>query len=151
MGKGFDWIPLMRLGFGLYQTRQEKSSIQKLVGTTEKAGRSKNFFDVASMNFSGVVKFWKWGRVGTKVKYDPSSEAYSLTSDGKIVLRRIECKIINAYLKWWKLPGLPIPTPKRKGYLDVIYLDNDIRVTKGNRGGLFVHMRPAYLEQILLD
>jgi hypothetical protein len=59
------------------------------------------------------------------------------------------CKIINAYFKWWKLPGFPIPVPKRKGYLDVVYLDKDIRVTKGNRGGLFVHMRPAYLEMIM--
>lgn len=84
-------------------------------------------------------------------QYDPSSEAFSLTSDGKIVLRRIVCRIINAYLKWWKLPGLPFPTPKRQGYLDVIYLDKDIRVTKGNRGGLFVHMRPAYLEKVLSE
>jgi hypothetical protein len=65
------------------------------------------------------------------------------------VLRRIVCQIVKAFVKWWRLPGLPLPLPKRKGYLDVIYLDNDIRVTKGNRGGFFVHFRPSYLDKVL--
>jgi hypothetical protein len=74
-----------------------------------------------------------------------------LNKDGKIVLRRIIVKLVNAFIKIWKLPGLPIPVPRKKGYLDVIYLDDDLRVTKGNRGGLFVHMRPSYLEKVLCD
>ena len=61
------------------------------------------------------------------------------------------CQIINAFFKWWKLPGIPFPLPKNKGFLEVIYLDDDVRVTKGNRGGLFVHFRPEYLQKVLLD
>ena len=60
-------------------------------------------------------------------------------------------KLVNAFIKFWKLPGLPIPVPRTQGYLDVIYLDDDLRVTRGNRGGLFVHMRPAYLKKVLSD
>jgi hypothetical protein len=69
MGKGFD-SDNINGEWDLVFTRQGKKSptFQKLVGTTEKAGRSKNFFDVASMTFSGIVKFWKWGIIGTKVK-----------------------------------------------------------------------------------
>jgi len=152
LGKGFEAEKIDGEWDLVFSKQGKKSpSFQKLVGSTEKAGRSKNFFDIVSMTFSGIVRFWKWGKVQTKVKYETSSEAFSLNSDGKIVLRRIICKITNAFIKWWKLPGLPIPVPTRKGYLDVIYLDEDVRVTKGNRGGLFVHFRPAYLEKVLSD
>jgi hypothetical protein len=69
MGKGFD-SDTIDGEWDLVFTKQGKKSpaFQKLVGTTETAGRSKNFFDVASRTFSGVVTFWKWGKVGTKVK-----------------------------------------------------------------------------------
>ncbi|KAI2491022.1 PAP fibrillin [Fragilaria crotonensis] len=59
--------------------------------------------------------------------------------------RRIELSTTVAYN--------PIPLSwffnKKGGYLDFVYLDSDIRVTKGNRGGIFVHFRPAFLEQAL--
>ncbi|KAL3919257.1 MAG: hypothetical protein SGILL_003845 [Bacillariaceae sp.] len=152
MGKGFE-ADTVDGEWDLVFTRQGKKSpaFQKFVGNKETAGLSKNFFDIASMTFSGIVKFWKWGKVATKAKYETSSDAFSYNKDGKIVLRRIVVKLVNAWIKWWKLPGLPIPVPRKKGYLDVVYLDEDLRVTKGNRGGLFVHMRPAYLKKVLSD
>jgi hypothetical protein len=69
MGKGFE-SDTIDGEWDLVFTKQGKKSptFQKLVGTTETAGRSKNVFDVASRTFSGVVNFWKWGKVGTKVK-----------------------------------------------------------------------------------
>lgn len=69
MAKGFD-SDTIDGEWDLVFTRQGKKSpaFQKLVGTTEKAGRSKNFFDVATMTFSGIVRFWRWGRISTKVK-----------------------------------------------------------------------------------
>jgi hypothetical protein len=69
MGKGFE-SDTIDGEWDLVFTRQGSKSptFQKLVGTTETAGRSKNVFDVASRTFSGVVSFWKWGKVGTKVK-----------------------------------------------------------------------------------
>jgi hypothetical protein len=59
------------------------------------------------------------------------------------------CTIIDAFFKWWKLPGIPFPLPRKPGFLEVVYLDEDIRVTKGNRGGFFVHFRPAFLKKVL--
>ena len=45
--------------------------------------------------------------------------------------------------KRFGLPILRIPLPlKGLGWLDVTYLDDKLRVTRGNRGGLFVHVRP---------
>jgi hypothetical protein len=83
------------------------------------------------------------------LQYDPLSTNYSKTASGKIVLRRIGCDIIEAYFKFWRLPGLPLPLKRKGGYLEFIYMDKDIRITRGNRGGLFVHFRPEYLEMQL--
>ena len=45
--------------------------------------------------------------------------------------------------KRFGLPLIRIPLPlKGLGWLDVTYLDDKLRVTRGNRGGLFVHVRP---------
>jgi hypothetical protein len=77
------------------------------------------------------------------------SEGYSKTADGKIALRRIGCDIVGASWKFWRLPKIPLPLRIKGGYLDFIYMDKDIRVTRGNRGGLFVHFRPDFLEEQL--
>eukprot|EP00532_Pseudo-nitzschia_australis_P003867 CAMPEP_0168187236 /NCGR_PEP_ID=MMETSP0139_2-20121125/14916_1 /TAXON_ID=44445 /ORGANISM="Pseudo-nitzschia australis, Strain 10249 10 AB" /LENGTH=271 /DNA_ID=CAMNT_0008109413 /DNA_START=130 /DNA_END=945 /DNA_ORIENTATION=- len=148
MGKGFT-ADAIDGEWDLVFTKQgsKSPSFQKIVGKQETAGRSKNFFDVGKMVFSGDVRFWRWGKVATTVKYTPTSEAFSVAPGGKIVVRRIVCQIINAFFKWWKLPGIPFPLPKTKGFLEVVYLDQDIRVTKGNRGGFFVHFRPGFLKQ----
>lgn len=50
----------------------------------------------------------------------------------------------SASFKYWKLPKLPLPF-RAKGYLDFVYLDEDLRITRGNRGGLFVHVREGVL------
>ena len=45
--------------------------------------------------------------------------------------------------KRFGLPKIRIPLPlKGLGWLDVTYVDDKLRVTRGNRGGLFVHVRP---------
>jgi len=75
---------------------------------------------------------------------------FDKTKDGKIVLRRIACDITGATFKYRMLPKISFPFLKKKGgYLDFLYLDNDIRVTRGNRGGLFVHFKPAYYKKIM--
>jgi hypothetical protein len=66
-------------------------------------------------------------------------------------LRRIGCDIVKAYFKFWKLPRLSLPLKRKGGYLEFIYMDEDIRITKGNRGGLFVHFRPDFLEKQLAN
>lgn len=150
MGKGFT-ADAIDGEWDLVFTKQgsKSPSFQKLVGKRETAGRSKNIFDVANMVFSGDVRFWRWGLVATTVKYTPTSDAFSIAPGGKIVVRRIVCQIVNAFFKWWKLPGIPFPLPKTKGFLEVVYLDEDIRVTKGNRGGFFVHFRPGFLKEVM--
>lgn len=150
MGKGFS-ADLVDGEWDLVFTQQgsKSPSFQKIVGKTETAGLSKNIFDVKNMIFHGDVRFWKWGRVSSSVQYNPTSDSFSKAMDGTIVVRKIVCKIVNAFFKWWKLPGIPFPLPKKLGFLEVVYLDEDIRVTKGNRGGFFVHFRPQYLQQVL--
>lgn len=44
----------------------------------------------------------------------------------------------------WRPLRIPLPL-KGIGWLDVTYLDDKLRVTRGNRGGLFVHVRPEVL------
>ena len=34
------------------------------------------------------------------------------------------------------------------GWLDFVYLDDYVRVTKGNKGGTFVHVREEVLEEL---
>jgi hypothetical protein len=69
MGKGFD-ADLIDGEWDLVFTRQGTKSpaFQKLVGRTETARRSKNVFDIRSMTFGGDVRFWRFGKVSTKVK-----------------------------------------------------------------------------------
>merc|ERR1740138_1298261 len=151
-GKGFE-SDLVDGNWNLVFTKQGKKSpsFQKAVGKKEKAKNSLNVFDIHEMTFSGDITFLKnICKIDTKVKYATDSTDYSMTDDGKIVLRRIGCDIIRAGFKVWKLPRLPLTFLKRKGgYLDFVYMDEDIRVTKGNRGGLFVHFRPKFLEEQL--
>merc|ERR1712154_114507 len=89
------------------------------------------------------------GKLDAVVKYEPSTDAFSKSIGGKIVLRRISCDIVGAGFKYWKLPRIPLPLRSKGGYLHFAYMDEDIRVTRGNRGGLFVHMKPDYLKTIL--
>ena len=45
----------------------------------------------------------------------------------------------------WRPLRIPLPL-KGLGWLDVTYLDDKIRITRGNRGGLFVHVRPELVK-----
>lgn len=150
LGKGFS-ADAIDGEWDLVFTKQgsKSPSFQKIVGTKETAGKSKNIFDIKKMIFYGDVRFWKWGLVSTSVKYTPTSESFSIAPNGKIVVRKIVCTIVNAFFKWWKLPKINFPLPKKSGFLEVIYLDEDVRVTKGNRGGFFVHFRPNFLKQVM--
>ena len=69
MGKGFS-ADTIDGEWDLVFTKQGKKSpsFQKIVGTRETAGRSKNFFDIRSMIFTGDVRFWRWGKVSSTVK-----------------------------------------------------------------------------------
>ena len=87
---------------------------------------------------------------GHFAQYTPVAKGFD-KKDGKIVLRRIACDITKATFKYWKFPTISLPflTRKKGGYLDFLYLDEDMRITKGNNGGLFVHFRPEFIKKVV--
>lgn len=153
-GKGFDsdlvdgeWLAV------LTRSGKKSPSLQKLVDKSEKAKRATSNFDVKEMTFENI-NYTPHGRGVFRgiVKYNPVAENFERSADGKgIVIRRIACDIIKATFKYWRLPRIPLPLRRKGGYLDFLYLDEDMRVTRGNRGGLFVHFRPAYLDKIMSE
>lgn len=137
------------------QRQGDKSpSAQQLVGQTERAGKTDNVFDIESSSFFTAVRFWgDKCQVDSTVDYTPVQEGASkLKGDGQMVVpRRIMCDIVDAGVKLFALPRWRLKFLERKGgYLDFVYLDEDIRVTKGNRGGLFIHARPLFVDKMLV-
>mmetsp|Transcript_7572 Transcript_7572/g.11335 ORF Transcript_7572/g.11335 Transcript_7572/m.11335 type:complete len:221 (+) Transcript_7572:14-676(+) len=59
--------------------------------------------------------------------------------------RRINIVITKALIKLGQIL-IPLPFKGRKGFLDVLFIDEDMRITKGNQGGIFVHVRPDRYE-----
>ena len=126
------------------------SKLQKIVGRKEKVVlTSSDFTDVGT--FVNVARPTPRGNgvLTATVTYKPLSEGFAVTSDKKIILRRISADITGASFKYKSLPRLPLPLRVKGGYLDFLYLDDDVRITRGNRGGVFVHVRPAVLEKML--
>lgn len=158
-GRGFD-SQLVDGPWKLVVQRQGQHSprVQKLVGRVE-SGRTLNSnsdFSVDKLQFFGTVKVLRGlGKLSSTVQYLPVAQAFESRKVDKstsIILRRIACDITKATWKFWKLPTVPLPFLKRKGgYLDFVYLDHDLRITRGNRGGWFVHARPDFVETILLS
>jgi PAP_fibrillin len=150
-GKGFD-SDLVSGEWRFLLQRQSGTSpgLQKLVATKEKAGNTQSNFDVKKLKFYTIVSLLKGLlKVVATVRYRPLAENFDVVKKNTIVLRRIACDIIGGYVKLWKLPGLPLPLRVKGGYLDFVYLDDELRVTRGNRGGLFVHARPDTLQKLL--
>lgn len=151
-GQGFnslkvdgEWMEVLNRQ-GKYSTKS-----QKFIGKRKKKVRPSSNFDVKGMSFiNNVLTPRGNGALKATVKYTPVAKNFDKTADGKIVLRRIACDIIGATFKYKKLPKLSLPFLKKKGgYLDFLYLDDDIRVTRGNKGGLFVHFKPEYYEKVV--
>jgi hypothetical protein len=152
MGKGFDSDMVDGEWTLLLQRQGGKSpKIQKLVANSEKIGTSSADFNVAKLEFYGKAKLLKYGILASTVSYRPTADNFESTGSNKksIILRRIACDIVGASWKFGRFPRLPIPLRSKGGYLDFIYLDADIRVTRGNRGGLFVHGRPSFVQRMM--
>jgi hypothetical protein len=149
--KGFDSL-LVDGEWTLVLQKQGSQSptFQKLVSKKEKLGKSSSDFDTKLLKFYGTVKLFKGlGVLKSTVQYMPVAVNYSKTKENKIVLRRISCDIAGASWKFWKLPTLPLPLEKKGGFLDFVYMDKNIRITTGNRGGLFVHARPEIVQAMM--
>merc|ERR1712127_352187 len=138
------------MGAVLSKQGQKSARLQKIVDKKGKAQNNFSNFNVKEMKFYNENATPRGnGKIEAVVKYDTSTDAFSKTADGKIVLRRISCDIVGASFKYWKLPTIPLPLRRKGGYLHFAYLDEEMRVTRGNRGGVFVHFRPEFLEKAL--
>jgi len=150
-GKGFNSVTVDGQWASVISRQGKKSSrLQKVISRREKAKKAASNFHVKAMEFENLSYTPRSnGLLTAIVKYNPVAKNFEKRSDGKIVLRRVSCDITNVTFKYCKLPTLPLPLRKKGGYLDFLYLDDDIRVTRGNRGGLFIHVRPAFLDKLM--
>lgn len=151
-GKGFSSLAVDGEWYEvLAKQGNQSSSTQKFIGKRKKSKRPTSIFNVKALSFENVVSTPRGnGALKAVVKYTPVAKNFDKTSDGKIVLRRIACDIISATFKYRFFPRLSLPFLKKKGgFLDFVYMDDDIRVTTGNFGGLFVHFRPSYYEKVM--
>lgn len=150
-GKGFNSVTVDGQWASVISRQGKKSSrLQKLINRREKATKATSNFHVKAMEFENLSYTPRSnGLLTAIVKYNPVAKNFEKGSDGKIVLRRVSCDITGVTFKYWKLPTLPLPLRKKGGYLDFLYLDDDIRVTRGNRGGLFIHVRHAFLDKLM--
>lgn len=150
-GKGFQ-VDLVDGDWSAVLSKQGKKSaqLQKIVDKKGKAQKASSNFSVKEMKFYNENSTPRGnGKLEAVVKYDTSTDAFSKTADGKIILRRISCDIVGASFKYKWLPKIPLPLRRKGGYLHFAYLDHEMRVTRGNRGGVFVHFRPEFLEKAL--
>jgi hypothetical protein len=127
---------------------------QSLVGNrVEKAGSTLQNYNIDQRKI-GVTVFTprENGKIEATLAYNPVPANFSQDPNGKIVLRRIACDNVKATFKYKWLPRITIPFFKKKGgWLDFVYLDKDFMVTKGSRGGTFVHMRKESLDKIMTE
>lgn len=127
---------------------------QSLVGRrVEKAGTTMMNYKVDQRQI-GVTVFTprENGKIEATLAYNPVPTNFNQDSNGKIVLRRIACDNVEATFKYKRLPRITIPFFKKTGgWLDFVYLDKDVMVTKGSRGGTFVHMRKESLDKIMAE
>ena len=146
--KGYDSEKVAGSWVLVYSQNSKKSpSLQKLIGKSEKIGRAFSNFDTSSFTFDNL-SYTKRGNGVLKatVEYQPTGEGFSKSESGEITVRRIKADITDVSFKYKSLPTLPIPLKKKGGYLDFLYLDDDLRITKGNRGGVFVHVRKEMID-----
>ena len=76
---------------------------------------------------------------------------YELPDSAREPPNRLPSTIKRAHLELkfgqrfgWKPLRIPLPL-NGVGWLDVTFLSDEMRITRGNRGGVFVHMRDALL------
>ena len=99
--------------------------------------------------FRNIVSINKRVQVVADVEYSPPSAS---AADGeRAPANRLNSRICAAGLTvqlgkrfGWSPLRLPLPL-RGQGWLDVTYLSDNMRITRGNRGGLFVHIKPRML------
>jgi len=140
--KGFDRSTADGNWALIYEINSDGSpALQKLSQNFESVGGSFANFDVSKNKFYNIASlFGGKGELQATVEFGEAD-----TSETS----RISCDIIDASIQFKPLPALPLPLRAKGGWLDFLYLDQDLRITRGNRGGLFIHIRPDLLESTL--
>lgn len=129
------------------RTAKEGTASQKALSTDKTKASWQNFIrdDDDKPIFRNIIQVTKRRcEIIFDVAYDaPSADAEQAN--------RLTSSIATAglYIKLgerfgWKPLRIPLPL-KGEGWLDVTYQSDDMRITRGNRGGVFVHMRPEIL------
>mmetsp|Transcript_4042 Transcript_4042/g.9837 ORF Transcript_4042/g.9837 Transcript_4042/m.9837 type:complete len:243 (-) Transcript_4042:82-810(-) len=111
----------------------DSPALQKFTRATEDAGKTFANFDVKKgvfYNKASVLSGAADLEATVKFEVVPGKE------------ERISCDITDAQFTIAKFLTIPLPLRVKGGWLDFLYLDKDLRVTRGNRGGIFVHVRP---------
>lgn len=92
------------------------------------------------------------GIINSIMSYKPVGQGHNVDSAGKIVLRRVAFGKNKSNMKYKSLPRLPVPFFKRKSeWLDFLYMDENICITRDNKGVTYVHMREYFLDKALED
>ena len=123
------------------QNSKDATNSQKVVGKTGLTQYS-NFItdDEGKDIFRNIVKLTKRRfSIVADVEYEPSADnPRQLTS--MISKASVEVNIGKRF----GMKPLRIPLPlKGNGWLEVTHLSENMRITRGSRGGLFVHVRPS--------
>mmetsp|Transcript_86803 Transcript_86803/g.218510 ORF Transcript_86803/g.218510 Transcript_86803/m.218510 type:complete len:298 (+) Transcript_86803:99-992(+) len=113
-------------------------ALQKLAKT--KPGNTFANFEVARGKFENLAEFFGGAAV--------LSATVDFEEDGGNPAR-ISCDITDAGLLLGSSFRIPLPLRASGGWLDFLYLDSEVRVTRGNQGGVFVHVRPDKLQEVL--
>mmetsp|Transcript_63319 Transcript_63319/g.131728 ORF Transcript_63319/g.131728 Transcript_63319/m.131728 type:complete len:239 (-) Transcript_63319:177-893(-) len=138
-GKAFDRSTVDGDWALIYEKNSDGSpALQKFTQNFETVGGSFANFDVSKGEFYNIADV-----------FGGNGQIRATVSFGETDPTRISCDIVDASLKVLSLPAIPLPLRVKGGWLDFIYLDEDLRITRGNRGGVFMHIRPQLLKEKL--
>ena len=129
------------------RTAEEGTRSQKALSTDKTKSSFQNFLrdDEGKPIFRNIIQVTKRRcEIVFDVAYDAptanAERANRLTS--RIAAAGVYIRLGQRF--GWKPLRIPLPL-KGEGWLDVTYQSDDMRITRGNRGGVFVHMRPQIL------
>jgi len=146
LGKGFDPDTVQGRWIHVWTISSKKSPKSEgiFIGNDKKmhGKEQSNFPTPQTDKFYNLIYTRRGnGKLTVVDTYQPVREGFTKTADGRVTLRRVMCDVTSAYFKYGRLPSIPLPIRLKGGFLDFLYLDNNVRVTRGNLGGLFVHVR----------
>jgi|UniRef100_A0A6V2ZIL9 hypothetical protein len=96
--------------------------------------------------FRNIVALTKRLRVVADVEYTAPEADCGTPGRLGSVIRRATLELRVGQRWGWRPIGLPLPL-RGEGWLEVVYLSDGMRITRGNRGGVFVHLRPELLTE----